>query len=342
VAISRAKGTPKDPVARARLVRESGVEGDAHAGQGPRQVSLLALPGIRAMEAKFGAPLGFGRFGENLVVDGELAGTEVGDLLAVGDRAVLEVTAIGKVCHKGCAIRQQTGDCIMPREGVFARVIVGGDVAQGDPVRSLRPSEALAVVVLAGGKSSRFAGDKRAAELAGITLLDRALATARAVSPRVLVSVAADDGGREFPGAVTVPDTARDAGPLAGIVAAMRACDSRRVLVLPVDSAGVTADLLRVLAARCDGPGLALVHAGVRHPLPACYDRASLPVFEAALAEGRRAVHAAGGLAGVTFVDAAIVADLGDPARLLFNVNTLEDLAELARMPGLEEGTCAT
>lgn len=137
LAISTRKGVQKDPVDRATFVADFGIAGDAHAGPGPRQVSLLPLPSIRWMEGKFGAPLGFGKFGENVVVDGPLADVRQGDRIRIGDEVVLEVTAIGKVCHEGCAIRQVTGDCIMPREGVFTRVVAGGEVAPGAIVRVL-------------------------------------------------------------------------------------------------------------------------------------------------------------------------------------------------------------
>lgn len=135
LAVSARKGVQKDPVDRATFVADHGIAGDAHAGSGLRQVSLLPLPSIRWMERKFGAPLGFGRFGENIVVDGPLADVRLGDRIRIGDAVVLEVTAIGKVCHDGCAIRQVTGDCIMPREGVFTRVVTGGEATPGAMVQ---------------------------------------------------------------------------------------------------------------------------------------------------------------------------------------------------------------
>ena len=138
LAVSARKGVQKDPVDRATFVADFGISGDAHAGSGLRQVSLLPLPSIRWMEERFGAPLGFGRFGENIVVDGPLADVGPGDRIRIGDEVVLEVTVVGKVCHDGCAIRQVTGDCIMPREGVFTRVVSGGEVAPGAVVRIFR------------------------------------------------------------------------------------------------------------------------------------------------------------------------------------------------------------
>jgi molybdopterin-guanine dinucleotide biosynthesis protein A len=333
VNLSVTKGTPKTPVPGGRLVRDRGFEGDAHAGPGPRQVSILELPSIRGMEERFGAPLGFGRFGENLVVDGGLAGSTIGDLLAVGDRAVLEVTAIGKECHSGCAIRQQTGDCIMPREGVFARVLIGGDVAPGDRVRTLRPTDDLTVVVLAGGRSTRFGADKRSADLDGRTLLDRALETAREASPNVLVSLAAGQPWTDHQAVRPVFDDLADAGPLAGIVSALGAATTSLVVFLPVDMPGVPSDLLKFLAARCDGPGLALRDATGPCPLPCCYRRSALPALQSALEEGLRSLHQAAARAGTTFLDVSEVADLGDSAGLLGNVNTPADLLRIRR-PG--------
>lgn len=339
VALSRVKGVPKEPVERVRLVRESGVAGDAHAGPGPRQVSLLALTSIRGMEARFGAPLGFGRFGENVVVDdapdgaggGAWAGrVAIGDLVGVGG-AVLEVTALGKECHKGCAIRVQTGDCIMPREGVFARVVSGGEVRAGDPVRVVRPARDLAVVVLAGGRSRRFGSDKRFARTRdGRTLLQAAVETARAVTPEAWLSVGAGESF-EVPGVRVLPDEVADAGPLGGVVSCLRRCRAPVVAVFAVDQPGVAPDLLRVLAARNDGPGTCLQWRGGLHPVPCVLERdAALPVLEGALSGGDRALHRAWERAGVRAMDAGALEDLADPEALLANWNRPADAAGVA------------
>ena len=132
--ISARKGEQKKPVPRARLVAGHGIEGDAHAGS-PRQVSLLSLDALTRMRRKLDwlAP---GDFAENLNVDGlETLDIAVGRRIRVGADVVLEVTAIGKACHDaGCAIKKAAGTCVMPREGVFAKVLVGGDVTAGDVV----------------------------------------------------------------------------------------------------------------------------------------------------------------------------------------------------------------
>ena len=331
LATSATKGTIKAPVDRVAARRAHGIEGDAHAGPGPRQVSLLALPAIRRMEERFGEPLGIGRFGENLVVDGlDLVGTEVGDLVAVGNRVVLEVTAIGKECHLGCEIRRRTGDCIMPREGVFARVLLGGELAIGDGVQVVRPARDATVVVLAGGRSTRFGGDKRAALLGGADLLGRALATARAVTPNVLLSAAPGEaavlGGR----APVVEDAVGGAGPLAGIVAGLGAATTELCAFLPADAPRIPADLLRALVALCGGTGA--IAAGPRglEPLVACWPVALRSAFHDALDQDRPAVRAA--MAGLDprRIGPEVLAQLGDPLRLLANVNTVEDLAALA------------
>lgn len=133
VCVSLSKGEPKRDVGEAMIVEGYGVEGDAHAGGGHRQVSLLALEDIELMRRK-GFNVGPGDFAENLTVEGiDLTGLKPGTRLVVGE-AELEVTQIGKECHTGCSVFKLTGDCIMPRRGVFARVVKGGKVRKGDAV----------------------------------------------------------------------------------------------------------------------------------------------------------------------------------------------------------------
>jgi len=137
VCISAKKGIAKHEVPSARIVTEYGIEGDAHAGDWHRQVSLLAHLDIESMRAK-GLTLKPGAFGENLVVDGlDTDGLGVGSLLRVGE-VLLELTQIGKVCHTRCAIYSTTGDCIMPRNGLFARVLEGGTLVPGVSVEVVR------------------------------------------------------------------------------------------------------------------------------------------------------------------------------------------------------------
>ncbi len=118
-----------------RLLVEWGVEGDAHAGAWHRQVSLLAMESIKKMQEK-GLEVRPGDFAENITTEGlDLLSLPIGTLLRVGSEALLEVTQIGKECHAGCAIFQQVGQCIMPTEGIFARVIKGGKVRPGDLIQ---------------------------------------------------------------------------------------------------------------------------------------------------------------------------------------------------------------
>lgn len=131
VCISERKGTQKRNVRSAVFVEDWGLEGDAHAGKWHRQVSLLSSEKINAFRAK-GAEVEDGAFGENLVVEGiDFAKLPVGTRFRCGE-VVLELTQIGKECHNGCAIFQKMGECIMPREGVFTRVLKGGKVSVGD------------------------------------------------------------------------------------------------------------------------------------------------------------------------------------------------------------------
>ncbi|MGB5993938.1 MAG: MOSC domain-containing protein [Candidatus Deferrimicrobiaceae bacterium] len=133
VCVSNKKGERKKPEESALLRENHGIVGDAHAGDGERQVSLLAEESIRKMQA-LGLDVGPGDFAENISTRGvELPALPVGTRLAVGD-AVLRVTKIGKECHSRCAIYDQAGDCVMPREGIFAVVLRGGTVRRGDPV----------------------------------------------------------------------------------------------------------------------------------------------------------------------------------------------------------------
>jgi len=134
ICISRERGTVKKPVAEAELVADQGIAGDAHAGHGHRQVSLLAAESIDTMKEKL-PQIAQGAFAENIITRGlNLSEFVVGDRLRIGKHAVLEITQIGKECHEGCAIRTATGDCIMPREGVFTRVLQSGRVRPGDPI----------------------------------------------------------------------------------------------------------------------------------------------------------------------------------------------------------------
>lgn len=131
VCISPKKGTKKTNVTQAQCIQDWGLEGDAHAGNWHRQVSLLSYDKIEAFRAE-GAQVEDGAFGENLIVAGiDFKLLPVGTQLQVND-VILEITQIGKECHTGCQIQQTMGKCIMPTEGVFAKVIQGGTVKIGD------------------------------------------------------------------------------------------------------------------------------------------------------------------------------------------------------------------
>ncbi|MRM88309.1 MOSC domain-containing protein [Faecalicatena contorta] len=131
VCTSPAKGTQKTNVGEAVFIENFGIEGDAHAGKWHRQVSLLSYDKIEDFR-KRGAEVADGAFGENLVVEGiDFKTFPVGTRFQCND-VILEMTQIGKECHHGCEIFQKMGDCIMPREGVFAIVIRGGAIRTGD------------------------------------------------------------------------------------------------------------------------------------------------------------------------------------------------------------------
>lgn len=133
ICMSEKRGVQKHPIQSVTLLADWGLEGDAHGGHWHRQVSLLSVEKIEDFRRR-GATVGYGAFGENLVVSGvDVSSLPVGTLLRIGP-ALLEMTQIGKECHNHCAIYQVVGDCIMPREGVFARVLEGGMIHVGDAI----------------------------------------------------------------------------------------------------------------------------------------------------------------------------------------------------------------
>ncbi len=134
IAKSKKKGTRKKTITEASLKIDHGLEGDAHAGDWHRQVSLLASESIEYMRAK-GLEVTFGDFAENIATEGvDWKTIPVGTKVKLGEGALVEITQIGKVCHKKCAIYYQAGDCIMPKEGIFAKVLKEGTIKVGDPI----------------------------------------------------------------------------------------------------------------------------------------------------------------------------------------------------------------
>ncbi len=138
--LSRTKGTTKVSVKEGKLIEDFGLEGDAHGGPGIRQVSFLAIESIKKQSEcpkakKKGVVLGPGDFAENITTQGmDLARLKIGDMLKIGREVILEISKIGKECHKYCAIYYKIGDCIMPHEGIFAKVLKRGRIAVGDRI----------------------------------------------------------------------------------------------------------------------------------------------------------------------------------------------------------------
>ena len=154
VCLASEKGTAKRNAGRAEFVIEHGLKGDAHAGSWHRQVSLLSHGKIEAFRAK-GAKVEDGDFGENLVVCGiDFRTLPVGTLLRCAD-VILEITQIGKECHSHCAIYKSMGDCIMPREGVFAKVVKGGVIASGDEMEIVESAPYRVWVITSSDSGSR-------------------------------------------------------------------------------------------------------------------------------------------------------------------------------------------
>ncbi|MFH0786481.1 MAG: MOSC domain-containing protein [Pseudomonadota bacterium] len=137
VSISDQKGVPKKNVPEGTLIEEFGLAGDAHGGPWHRQLSLLALESIRKMQ-DLGLKVHPGSFAENITTEGiTLPELPIGTQLRLGAEALVEVTQIGKVCHDRCAIYRLAGDCVMPKEGIFVRILKGGPVKSGDSIEIL-------------------------------------------------------------------------------------------------------------------------------------------------------------------------------------------------------------
>ena len=146
VNVSEEKGTRKRPVDGAELVVGAGIVGDAHSAPGPRALSMMMVEDVEESKrtasaealsalAEQGVELGPGAYAENLTTEGiDLAGLVIGDELAIGASIRVRVSKLGKKCHQGCEIRDQLGDCIFPRKGIFVEVLVGGAVRAGDNV----------------------------------------------------------------------------------------------------------------------------------------------------------------------------------------------------------------
>ncbi len=134
IAVSKKKGTTKHCIESAELIENHGIKGDAHAGDWHRQLSLLASESIEKVSSEE-FKLNFGDFAENIATIGvDWKNEPIGKVFKLGANALVEITQIGKECHQKCAIFYRTGDCIMPKEGVFAKILKGGTIRVGDKI----------------------------------------------------------------------------------------------------------------------------------------------------------------------------------------------------------------
>ena len=238
VCVSDVRGVQKKNVERAWFATEHGIQGDAHAGNWHRQVSLLSQERIDAFNQR-GAGVVPGAFGENLVVEGiDFRALPVGTLLRCGD-VLLEMTQIGKECHSHCEIYQKMGDCIMPREGVFARVLEPGSIAVGDEM-TLQPRTA-----------------PRPWQAAVITLSDKGARGEREDRSGPAIAQRLKDNGYEVVELLLLPD---EAAPLKNQL--IRLCDQRQLdLILTTGGTGfaprdITPEATLAVAHR-NAPGIA-------------------------------------------------------------------------------------
>ena len=237
ICVSEHKGTVKHPVQSAMLVAQHGVESDAHAGAWHRQVSLLNADRIEEFRAK-GADVAYGAFGENIVAALDFRAMPVGTLLRAGE-AVLEITQIGKACHTACEIKKRMGECIMPREGVFARVLRGGRIAVGDEIAVMERTE------------------KRPYTAAVITLSDQGARGEREDVSGPTIAKRLSEAGYVIEEQLLLPDGEQ---PLKGEL--MRLADQRQIdLILTTGGTGftprdLTPEATKAVAER-DVPGIA-------------------------------------------------------------------------------------
>jgi len=139
VSISKRKGTKKKNISEGILIENYGLKDDAHAGNWHRQVSLLAMESIEKA-LKRGIDVRPGDFAENITTSGiDLPSLPLGTKMKIGNEILMEITQIGKECHTKCAVYHQVGDCVMPREGIFARVLKGGKIKAGDTISVITP-----------------------------------------------------------------------------------------------------------------------------------------------------------------------------------------------------------
>lgn len=187
ICISETRGVQKHFIEEANILKDWGIEGDAHGGKWHRQISLLSKEKIEEFQKK-GADVHPGSFGENLVIEGfDFSSLLVGTQFIIGD-VVLEMTQIGKECHNHCVIYKEMGDCIMPREGVFAEVIHGGHIAVGQEVTCIMPKA------------------DRAYSAAVITLSDKGAAGEREDKSGPAVAELLKDAGYDIKESILLPD----------------------------------------------------------------------------------------------------------------------------------------
>ncbi|MFC1863826.1 MOSC domain-containing protein [Thermodesulfobacteriota bacterium] len=135
IAVSKKKGTRKTQIEEIEVIKDHGLDGDGHAGPWHRQVSFLASESILKTREQ-GLDVTFGDFAENIATSGiDWKDIPLGTKVKLGDKALVEITQIGKECHNKCAIYYQAGDCIMPKEGIFAKVLEGGKIRKGDIIQ---------------------------------------------------------------------------------------------------------------------------------------------------------------------------------------------------------------
>jgi molybdopterin-guanine dinucleotide biosynthesis protein A len=286
--ISKKKGVPKTNVESVNLITDWGIEGDVHAGNWHRQISFLALESVNKMREK-GLNVRPGAFAENITTEFvDIPNLHIGDIVKVRN-AEFEITQIGKECHSKCAIYYKAGDCVMPREGIFARVIVGDKITVGDELSVFSNENKISSAILAGGGNTRMGTNKALLLFDGKTFIQR---TNDLLKDNFHSSIIISDKDEEYYSAnlKIQHDIYKACGPLGGIHSALVNSEAESVFIISCDLPLITTDIIRqllILSADVVVPS----YKNIIQPLCGIYRRSLLPSLETFLNNGGRKVH---------------------------------------------------
>ena len=328
LSISKKKGIPKTNVENVKLIEDWGIKGDVHAGKWHRQVSFLAIESIEKMRVK-GLNVRPGAFAENITTEFvDIPNLHIGDIIKIED-AEFVITQIGKECHSKCAIYYKAGDCVMPREGIFARVTKGGKINVGNELSLIPPKYDITGVILAGGKNSRMGSDKAILDLDGEPFIKRIAGVLNSVfESTIIISDKVDD--YKFLGLPIYPDIYKNCGPLGGIHTALSNVKTDLVFVVSCDLPMIKPEIIRQLLTFTNDSTNVIIPTYQDRIQPLCgiYSLNSISSLETYITSGGRKV-----LDFINSLKPVIVPfnsfSFTDRKNPFINVNTLEEYKTL-------------